>query len=90
MYEMENGKRQPAFPEDVAKLEAGAKSNPSLKRPSKPPPKSASRTGIPVVKMFRVSSGEFDFDVYYDCLESQVPEEFFLSVGNPHARCSDF
>ena len=77
LHEMEAGKPKPALPEDVAKLEAWAKSNPSLRHPSKPPVNPASPAGIPTVRMFRVSSGEFDFDVYYDCREIQIPDELF-------------
>ena len=77
LHEMEAGKPKPALPEDVAKLEARAKSNPSLRPPSKPPPKSPSPAGVLVVKMFRVSSGEFDFEVYYDCRETKDPEFFY-------------
>ena len=41
LHGMEAGKPKPALPEDVAKLEARAKSNPSLRPPSKPPTKVA-------------------------------------------------
>ena len=41
LREMEAGKPKSALREDVAKLEARAKSNPSLRPPSKPPPKSS-------------------------------------------------
>ena len=87
LHEMENGKPKQALPEDVAKLEARAKSNPSLRQPSKPPPKSPSPTGIPVVKMFKVSPGEFDLDVYYDCLESQDSEPSFYECREPPVLC---
>ena len=89
---MEAGKPKPALPEDVAKLEARAKSNPSLRPPSKPPVKPASPAGVPTVRMFRVSSGEFDFDVYYDCQEMQVPNELFYECREPpqlHHQISD-
>ena len=33
LHELEGGKPKPALPEDVAKLEARAKSNPSLRPP---------------------------------------------------------
>ena len=81
LHEMEAGKPKPALPEDVAKLEARAKSNPSLRPPSRPPPKSPSPAGVPIVKMFRVSSGEFDFEVYDDCREIQAPGELFYDGG---------
>ena len=51
LHEMEAGKPKPALPGDVAKLEARAKSNPSLRPPSKPPVKPASPAGVPTVKM---------------------------------------
>ena len=58
LHEMEGGKPKPALPEDVAKLEARAKSNPSLRPPSKPPPKTAPPApGIPIVKMLHVPVG---------------------------------
>ena len=63
LHEMEAGKPKPALPEDVAKLEARAKSNPFLRPPSKPPAKTPSPAGIPTVKMLRTLVGGFDFAV---------------------------
>ena len=81
---MEAGKPKPALPEDVAKLEARAKSNPSLRPPSKPPPKASSPvTGMPVVTMLRIPIGNFDFAVYYDCQEEIPPDELFYDCREP-------
>ena len=81
LHEMEGGKPKPALPEDVAKLEARAKSNPSLRPPSKPPPKSSPSTpGIPIVKMLHVPRGpvsSFDFTMFYDCEEEGQYDQFF-------------
>ena len=67
-HEMEAGKPKPASPEDVTKLEARAKSNPSLRPPSKPPPKSSPPApGILIVKMLHVPGGpvnSFDFAIF--------------------------
>ena len=86
LHELENGKPKPALPEDVAKLEARAKSNPSLRPPSKPPPKSPSTaTGIPIVKMLMVPVGpvsSFDFAIYYDC-EDEPDIDLFYDCREP-------
>ena len=92
LHEMEAGKPKPALPEDVAKLEARAKSNPSLRPPSKLPVKPTSPAGTPTVKMFRASLGEFDFDVYCDCQEIQLSDELFYECREPpelHHQISD-
>ena len=66
-------KPKPALPNDAAKLEARAKSNPLLRPPSTPPPKSPSpATGTPIVKMLMVPVGpvsSFDFAIFWDCEE---------------------
>ena len=81
LHEMEGGKPKPALPEDVARLEARAKSNPSLRPPSKPPPKATSPTpGIPVVKMLHVPAGlvsSLDFTLFYDCVEVCEDDRFY-------------
>ena len=86
LHEMEAGKPKPALPEDVAKLEARAKSNPSLRPPSKPPPKSSPPTpGIPIVKMLHVPVGpvnSFDFTIFYDC-EDEVEHDRFYDCREP-------
>ena len=95
------GKPKPALPEDVAKLEARAKSNPSLRPPSKPPTKAVSPAGIPTVKMLRTPVGEFDFSIYYDRQEvdlfpdelfydCQEPPELWTSLENVHGRNGDY
>ena len=70
LHDFEGGKPKPALPENVAKLEARAKSNPSLRPPSRPPPKSSSPTpGIPIVKMLHVPVGpvsSLDLTIFYD------------------------
>ena len=84
LHEMEAGKPKPALPEDVAKMEARAKSNPSLRPPSKPPPKASSPVaGVPVVKMLKIPAGSFDFAVYYDCQEEMTIEEPFCDSRGP-------
>ena len=86
LHEMEAGKPKPALPEDVAKLEARAKSNPLLRPPSKPPPKSSPQTpGIPIVKMLHVPVGpvnSFDFAIFFDC-EDEVDNDRFYDCQEP-------
>ena len=80
---MEGGKPKPALPEDVARLEARAKVNPSLRLPSKPPAKAASPAGTRTVKMLQIGDF-FDFSVNYDCQESEVvPDEPFYDCQEP-------
>ena len=87
LHELEGGKPKPALPEDVAKLEARAKSNPSLRPPSKPPPKSSPATpGVPVVKMLHVPVGpvsSLDFAIFYDCEEGEVEYDRFYDCREP-------
>ena len=81
LHELEGGKPKPALPEDVAKLEARAKSNPSLRPPSRPPPKSSPPTpGIPIVKMLHVPVGpvsSLDFAIFYDCEDEGQNDRFY-------------
>ena len=87
LHEMESGKPKPALPEDVAKLEARAKSNPSLRPPSKPPPKSSPSTpGVPVVRMLYVPAGpvnSFEFAIFYDCEDDGVEHDRFYDCREP-------
>ena len=78
LQEMENGRPKPALPEDVARLEARAKTNPALRPPSKAPDKAPT---IPqanaVAKALRHEGPKFDFDLFYDCTQ---PMDVFMSV----------
>ena len=82
LHEMEAGKPKPALPKDVAKLEARAKSNPCLRPPSKPPPKASSPIGVPEMKMLKVQTGSFDFDIYHECQEE-------LPIDEPFHECRE-
>ena len=90
LHEMEAGKPKPALPEDVAKLEARAKSNPLLRPPSKPPPKSSPAVpGAPIVKMLHVPVGpvnSFDFAIFYDCEEETDNDRFYDCREPPELR----
>ena len=90
LHEMEAGKPKPALPEDVAKLEARAKSNPSLRPPSKPPPKSSPPApGTPIVKMLHVPVGpvsSLDFAIYYDCEDEADNDRFYDCREPPELR----
>ena len=90
LHEMEGGKPKPALPEDVAKLEARAKSNPSLRPPSKPPPKSSPPTpGVPIVKMLHVPVGpvgSFDFAIFHDCEDRPDNDRFYDCQELPELR----
>ena len=84
LHEMEAGKPKPALAEDVAKLEARAKSNPSLRPPPKPPPKITISGRSASGKDVKCPDREFDFAVYYyDCQEEiPVVDESFMIVEN--------
>ena len=85
LHETEGGKPKPALPEDAAKPEARAKANPAPRLPPKPPMKTTTPVSNPTAKMLRVSDGEFDFSVYYDCREPHPEDsgEVFYEWGGP-------
>ena len=82
-HEMEGGKPKPALPEDVAKLEARAKSNPSLRPPSKPE-SSWSTYSKDVACSGRSCS--FDFAIFHDCEDRPDNDRIYDCQELPELR----